>query len=235
MLIDSSLLLASVVQLSTAATAPQQTTASVLKIRLADLEARLRENTTHRAQLQAYVEAAGPVANLAPSPRHQINLVDTQIRQLDITILNLQSDIRLIKAQIEQAAPVATPAPLPTPTRVATPAPPAVPTPSIVVPPRTSSPPPFVAGPDYPLMGMMFLILVPLAVAVAWRIARGGGDIVRRGEWLASEARIHRIEEAVDGIAKDMDRMSEGQRFLTDVLAEGPQAPGVPVHERVPR
>ncbi|HEY7233448.1 MAG TPA: hypothetical protein VH539_04820 [Gemmatimonadaceae bacterium] len=37
---------------------------------------------------------------------------------------------------------------------------------------------------------------------------------------LALEARLARIEEAVDTIALEMERMGEGQRFVTKLLAE---------------
>lgn len=36
----------------------------------------------------------------------------------------------------------------------------------------------------------------------------------------ALEARLARIEEAVDTIAVEMERMGEGQRFVTKLLAE---------------
>ena len=37
----------------------------------------------------------------------------------------------------------------------------------------------------------------------------------------ALEARLSRIEEAVETIAVEMERMGEGQRFVTKLLAEG--------------
>jgi hypothetical protein len=37
----------------------------------------------------------------------------------------------------------------------------------------------------------------------------------------ALEARLARIEEAVDTIAVEIERMGEGQRFVTKLLAEG--------------
>ncbi len=227
-----------VVQVPQASTdAPvQQPDVNVLKAHLVDLESRLQETITHRDQLQAYVTANSPVDNLGPSLRHQVNMVDLQVRELGVTIMNLQSDIRLTKAQIEQAAPVAAPAPRATPTPTPAIPAPATPTPAtapvVLQPPVPPAPPATVTGPDYPLLGLMFLVLAPLAIAIAWRIARGGKDVVRRSEWLASEERIQRIEEAVDGIAGHVDRMSEGQRFLTNVLAEGSAPTTTPTRER---
>jgi hypothetical protein len=40
------------------------------------------------------------------------------------------------------------------------------------------------------------------------------------------EARLARIEEAVDTIAVEMERMGEGQRFVTKLLAERASAEG---------
>jgi hypothetical protein len=37
----------------------------------------------------------------------------------------------------------------------------------------------------------------------------------------ALEARLSRIEEAVETIAVEIERMGEGQRFVTKLLAEG--------------
>lgn len=48
----------------------------------------------------------------------------------------------------------------------------------------------------------------------------------RRPEDLAIAQRLERIEQAVDAIAVEMERMGEGQRFVTKLLAE--RAPGAP-------
>lgn len=39
------------------------------------------------------------------------------------------------------------------------------------------------------------------------------------------EARLERIEQAVDTIAVEMERIGEGQRFVTKLLAERPAQP----------
>ena len=38
------------------------------------------------------------------------------------------------------------------------------------------------------------------------------------------EARLERVEQALDAIAVEMERVGEGQRFLTRLLADRPQA-----------
>lgn len=64
-------------------------------------------------------------------------------------------------------------------------------------------------------------VLAPIAVSIAWAIFRRtmkpspkqveGGD---RGE------RLERLENAVDAIAVEIERISEGQRFVTRLLTE---------------
>jgi hypothetical protein len=38
------------------------------------------------------------------------------------------------------------------------------------------------------------------------------------------EARLERVEQALDAIAVEMERVGEGQRFLTKILSDRPQA-----------
>jgi len=53
----------------------------------------------------------------------------------------------------------------------------------------------------------------------------------------ALEARLARIEEAVETIAVEIERMGEGQRFVTKLLAEGagklPEGSAAPASVRV--
>ena len=48
----------------------------------------------------------------------------------------------------------------------------------------------------------------------------------RRPEDIATQQRLERIEQTVDAIAIEMERMGEGQRFVTKLLAE--RAPSGP-------
>jgi len=43
-----------------------------------------------------------------------------------------------------------------------------------------------------------------------------------------AEERLARIEQAVDAIAIEVERISEGQRFTTKLLSERTAAPGAP-------
>ncbi len=66
------------------------------------------------------------------------------------------------------------------------------------------------------------LVLVPLALAVAWRAGRHRALAARRPGWADEEARFARMEEAIASIALDVDRLSESHRFLTNALVADP-------------
>ena len=76
-----------------------------------------------------------------------------------------------------------------------------------------------------------FVIVVLAAVAIFYPLMRafarrleGGG---RRAEPIdsASAERLQRIEQAVDAMAIEIERISEGQRFTTKLLAARADAP----------
>jgi hypothetical protein len=62
----------------------------------------------------------------------------------------------------------------------------------------------------------------PLARAYAKKIERGG-DPARVPNDVS--ARLERMEQAIDSIAVEVERISEGQRFTTKLLAERSGAP----------
>jgi hypothetical protein len=62
----------------------------------------------------------------------------------------------------------------------------------------------------------------PLARAYAKKIERGG-DTARVPSDVS--ARLERMEQAIDSIAVEVERISEGQRFTTKLLAERSGAP----------
>ena len=78
-----------------------------------------------------------------------------------------------------------------------------------------------------PLMGVMAipvtLIGYPLARALAARIER---KPVGSGVSPDVAARLERMEHAIDSIAIEVERISEGQRFTTKLLSER-GAPGL--------
>lgn len=78
-------------------------------------------------------------------------------------------------------------------------------------------------GPNMTAIGVVFtlFVLFPIALAFArllWR--RATGQAVARPS-LESTQRLERVEQAVDSIAVEVERISEGQRFVTRILTEG--------------
>jgi len=76
--------------------------------------------------------------------------------------------------------------------------------------------------PEIVIVPMVFGIPAVVAVVRMWfkhkeKMATLGGQPAGNPEL---EARLSRIEEAVETIAIEMERMGEGQRFVTKLLAE---------------
>ena len=71
------------------------------------------------------------------------------------------------------------------------------------------------------VLGGMFIVVffLPLSIAFARRIWRRGGAVMTA---LPRELmdRITRLDQAVDSIAVEVERIGEGQRFVTRVLSE---------------
>jgi hypothetical protein len=77
---------------------------------------------------------------------------------------------------------------------------------------------PIVLFSTMPIIAMGF----PLARAYAKKIERGN-DTARVPSDVS--ARLERMEQAIDSIAVEVERISEGQRFTTKLLAERSGAP----------
>lgn len=97
----------------------------------------------------------------------------------------------------------------------------------------TTPPPPW--GPDFPPGGPVVpegAIIIAIAffamcaiIAIGYPLARAfGRRMDRKGAALAQDpdtrVRLERIEQAVDAIALEVERISEGQRFTSKVLAD---------------
>ena len=75
------------------------------------------------------------------------------------------------------------------------------------------------------VMGTIFMIIVllPLSIAFARRIWKRGGQVVAAFPREIGE-RLGRLEQAAEATALEVERIGEGQRFLTRLFTEGPQA-----------
>jgi hypothetical protein len=95
-----------------------------------------------------------------------------------------------------------------------------------VVPPRMPRNAPDRPAPGIVLGGMFMLcVLLPLSIAYARRIWRRGAAVVTSIPAEINE-RLSRMDQNLDTIAVEVERIGEGQRFLTRVYAE--QLQGLP-------
>ncbi len=93
----------------------------------------------------------------------------------------------------------------------------------IGVPPRPPRFNPPVANESKMAFVLALVILLPLSLAIARRIMRGAGrPVAVHDPEIAS--RLGRLEQAVDTIAIEIERVSEGQRFMTKLMAERPSS-----------
>lgn len=73
----------------------------------------------------------------------------------------------------------------------------------------------------YVLGGLfMIIVLLPLSVALARRIWRRSAAVVTSFPRELAE-RLSRMEQAVEATAEEVERIGEGQRFLTRLFTEG--------------
>jgi hypothetical protein len=90
---------------------------------------------------------------------------------------------------------------------------------AVVEPPRTIN-----QGPPedaYVLGGLfMLIVLLPLSIAIARRIWRRSSAVVTSFPREIAE-RLGRMEQAVEATAVEVERIGEGQRFLTRLFTEG--------------
>lgn len=63
-------------------------------------------------------------------------------------------------------------------------------------------------------------VLGPLAWGVARMLWRRGGRPALPPGWAETQRRIERMEQAMDTIAIEVERVSEGQRFMTRIMTE---------------
>jgi hypothetical protein len=128
--------------------------------------------------------------------------LEAHIGELDARITALDKQIATADAQVAQAA--------------------AVPGAIVREPPRERQGPPE----EVFVLGGMFIVVVlfPLTIAYARRLWRRGAAVVSA---LPQELldRLTRLDQAVDSIAVEVERIGEGQRFVTRVLAERPVEP----------
>jgi hypothetical protein len=68
---------------------------------------------------------------------------------------------------------------------------------------------------------IIFFVLFPMAIAASRRIWRRAGQIMKMPPEL--NERMTRLEQAVESVAIEVERVGEGQRFVTNLFIEGGQ------------
>jgi hypothetical protein len=100
----------------------------------------------------------------------------------------------------------------------------------VTVQPQTADP--FLGPKDILLVGSgAFLLMVPLVLALARRLWVRG--VRRESVDLENSPRLQRIEQAIESIAVEVERIGEAQRFTTKLLAE--RQPGAVAAMAAPR
>lgn len=61
---------------------------------------------------------------------------------------------------------------------------------------------------------------VGVALAIAWGVKGKKGVVTDGGAMARVDQRLERMEQAIDAMAVEMERVSEGQRFTTRLIAE---------------
>ena len=173
-----------------------------LKQRGSELSRQLNSANNRRDQLASQLEDAEG-ANKAG--------IEARITQLDQRIMGIEADIAY-NGKLLAAAP------------------PSIMT-SSTIDPRSR---PFGMNPGQvtaiSIVGIIF-VGFPLAMAMARNLWRRGSRHVPPAVSAESSQRMERLEQAVDAIAIEIERVSEGQRFMTRLLTEG-SAPALPVGQK---
>lgn len=79
------------------------------------------------------------------------------------------------------------------------------------------------------LFAMAFVILLPIVIGIGRRIGRKGAPASPPMPENLSP-RLDRMEQAIDAIAIEVERISESQRFIAKVLAERGETPAISAH-----
>ena len=170
---------------------------AALRRRRSELSDQLTSASNRRSQLVRQIEQMDPIARQG---------VQQRIQLLDQRILQLESDIALTGQQVAASTALI---------GSTEPARPTFPVNNVKM--------------NYTTIAVVFMltVLMPVAIAVArliWR--RTTAPIPQRSGSTEDSQRLLRLEQAIDTIAIEVERVSEGQRYVTQLMADG-------AHQRV--
>ena len=132
--------------------------------------------------------------------------LEARIRELDARILSLDKEIAAADSRVAQAA---------------------------AVPGATYEPPPTIIRREGPpeevfmLGGMaIFFVGMPLAIGFARRLWKRASVATSTEMPAELTDRLGRMEQAIDAVAVELERVGEGQRYVTKVFSESQRALG---------
>ena len=169
-----------------------------LKARREELSNQLQSVDSRRSKLMSQLKSTGdPVA---------VKGLEARLALLDARQLQLESDIQQTGQQLSSAAA------------------------GLVA--STSDAPRFAGFSQNQVMALSVLSIIfiffPIAAGISkafWR--RSNKPAIPPQALTETAQRLERLESSVDGIAIEVERISEGQRFVTKLLAEGQGAPAL--------
>jgi hypothetical protein len=177
---------------------------AALQAKLNDLQTRQNVLTAQRAVLVERTHSNNPAIAI---PAEQ-NLLSVDMEQASV-----KAEIASIQAQLGPAKQL-TKAPPSGDALGLIPPPPAAPTPPLIDPDAITA--------VFVLTSLA--ILIPLSIGISRRLWRRPTPPISALEDRISP-RLDRLEQAVDTIAIEVERISEGQRFVTKVLTERTSSP----------
>ena len=175
-----------------------------------ELRNQLERAEDQREELQDQLTTREGQTPLSPVDRAGI---EARLKETDARIVGLDQQIATADQQVAQAAAV----------------PGATYEPPRPIVPRTGPP-----EEAWFLGGMViFLVLMPLAIAQARRLWKRPAAAPAGGMPAELTDRLNRLEQAVDAVAVELERVGEGQRYVTRVFTEGQRALGSPAAEPI--
>jgi hypothetical protein len=176
--------------------------ATALRAQLVDLRTRLNELTSERSVLVEHARSADAGIR---------GRAENEILTIDLEAARVRARITSIESQLSQDGGGAG---------------------TLVPPPPPSSPP--MIDPDAVTAVFVLTalaVLVPLSIGISRRLWRRAPVASASALEDKVSPRLDRLEQAVDAIAIEVERISEGQRFVTRVLSE--RAPAVQASAQV--
>jgi hypothetical protein len=193
-------------QVAAVAGSAQDVTAKLgdLRAKAADLKLRASDLEVRKSQLGDQREHVGRIADRIPIDK-QLASVEHDLAATRIQLETLNQQIEDVQHERDMARMFNLPGRVSA--KVATTAPP---------PPMFDS---ALARERERMIGAgVFIVLVPLVVAVSRRIWHRGGP--RPVVDLENSPRLQRMEQAIESIALEVERIGEAQRFTTKLLAD---------------